>query len=193
MSEMLRLFIAVNFNNEIKEGLCKAIGELKENTRSGSFSRRENLHLTLAFIGETHYAEKVKEAMTQAVLSWQEIQESQGRGSSSVKLSTKGMGKFRGRDGDIVWAGLEENTALTELNKTLVKGLKFLSLPVDEKEFKPHLTLGRRVVFNNDFDMKKMDIPPMSMEVHKIELMKSERINGNLVYTSIHQVNLNGQ
>jgi len=47
----MRLFIAINFNEKIKDRLCEMQGQLKAQTYAGNFSRRENLHLTLVFLG----------------------------------------------------------------------------------------------------------------------------------------------
>ena len=49
----MRLFIAINFDDKIKDELCLLTDELKNYSVSGNFTRRENLHLTLVFIGET--------------------------------------------------------------------------------------------------------------------------------------------
>ena len=48
----MRLFIAINFNDDIKEELENNIEDLKDEAKRGNFSLIDNLHLTLAFIGE---------------------------------------------------------------------------------------------------------------------------------------------
>ena len=60
----MRLFIAINFNSETKENILKVQSRLKE-CSTGSFSRPENIHLTLAFLGEVEPAgvEIIKHAM----------------------------------------------------------------------------------------------------------------------------------
>ena len=50
----MRLFVAICFDEPCKDVLCAAIAGLKSHARQGNFSRRENLHLTLAFLGETN-------------------------------------------------------------------------------------------------------------------------------------------
>lgn len=61
----MRLFIAVNFDEKTKASLMGAVQKLKESSSAGNFTRPENLHLTLVFIGETKDAAAVKEAMEQ--------------------------------------------------------------------------------------------------------------------------------
>ena len=48
----MRLFIAIQFTPEIKKELTRFQNDLKRNGLTGRFVPVENLHLTLAFIGE---------------------------------------------------------------------------------------------------------------------------------------------
>ena len=59
----MRLFISVDFSEEILEVLRDSIDQLKHQCRSANFTREENLHLTLAFIGETQRSEAAVRAM----------------------------------------------------------------------------------------------------------------------------------
>jgi len=49
----MRLFVALKLSEPVLDRLSKTTRELKTHAVSGRFSHRENLHLTLAFIGET--------------------------------------------------------------------------------------------------------------------------------------------
>ena len=48
----MRLFIAILFEENIINALTHFQDNLKAKGVKGNFSRRENLHITLAFIGE---------------------------------------------------------------------------------------------------------------------------------------------
>ena len=48
----MRLFIAINFNNEVRSRLLTLRDELCGKSQRGRFTAPENLHLTLAFLGE---------------------------------------------------------------------------------------------------------------------------------------------
>lgn len=170
----MRLFIAINFNNKIKDSLCDTIQRLKKHAVQGNFTRCENLHLTLAFIGETTRVHTVKQTIDQV-------------SAQTFELSFSGLGKFRRDGGDIYWIGVEKNIELSTINKQLCSGLLISGFPIENREFKPHLTLGRKVILDNSFDKNEFlkTILQMSMTVVKISLMKSERINGELTYTEI--------
>ncbi|MEF2562283.1 MAG: hypothetical protein UI647_05790, partial [Negativibacillus sp.] len=59
--------------------------------------------------------------------------------------------------------------------------------------FAAHLTLGREVLLEEGFNLKTFSnaLPTMQMPVERVSLMKSERINGRLVYTEVDFVVLN--
>ncbi len=174
---VMRLFIAINLNDEIKEHLMTAVGELKRLAVKGTFTHRDNLHLTLVFLGElgSDRVEAVKTAMNQVT-------------GESFLIEVKGFGKFERRGGDIHWAGVGRNDFLQKLQKQLSLELKKEGFSVEDRAYFPHLTLGRQIVLSEPHrevfgalgDIKK------EMTVSKISLMKSERINGKLTYTEIY-------
>ncbi len=47
----MKLFIAINFTPEIKTNLLKIIQQIKQNSVGGNFTLKDNLHVTIAFIG----------------------------------------------------------------------------------------------------------------------------------------------
>lgn len=180
----MRLFTAILFQEDRKNELYQTIEKLKHYSK-GSFTVRDNLHLTVNFIGETDRLRDVKQAMLQAVDKVK---------PSEFLLSIRGIGKFKREEGDIYWAGIEKEDILLRLQKELVYELRKAGFPgIEDKEFTPHLTLGRKVIVGHGFNLKEFEdeIVPMQMKVDRISLMKSERIQGKLVYTEIFSVRLN--
>ena len=59
----MRLFIAINFNENMKYALLKMQNELKKSGVKGSFTREENLHMTMVFIGENDDPGKIEKIM----------------------------------------------------------------------------------------------------------------------------------
>lgn len=170
----MRLFIAVNFSDEVKEKMKGYIDNLKAISERGNFTRVDNLHLTVVFIGETNNLSAVKSVMDNI------------KGKSFV-LSIFGLGKFRRYTGDIYWAGVQRNKELEDLQYSLSTSLINEGFNIDRRDFKPHITLGREVVIK---DNPSFNIPAISMTVDKISLMKSERLNGKLVYTELYNKKL---
>ncbi|MDF2487174.1 MAG: hypothetical protein K0R46_3342, partial [Herbinix sp.] len=53
MDVYMRLFIAIILEEEIKDSLVQTVGRLKGLAKGGTFTDKENLHITVNFIGET--------------------------------------------------------------------------------------------------------------------------------------------
>ena len=62
----MRLFIAIQFNEQMLDALTKLQNDLRAMGVTGNYTKRENLHLTLAFIGEYGRPGDVLDAMEQA-------------------------------------------------------------------------------------------------------------------------------
>jgi 2'-5' RNA ligase len=171
----MRLFIAINFSDQIKNNLYEITQRLKNASVQGNFTRRGNFHLTVVFIGETTKISSVKQAMNKV-------------SAEPFRLTLGGLGKFRRNGGDIYWIGVDQSTNLSKVYNQLFGELTKAGFAIEKRDFKPHLTLGRKVILRGNFDKNQFSrtISPMSMEVDKISLMKSERINGRLAYTEIY-------
>lgn len=174
-----RLFIALLFDEETKDGLCEAMNYLAAHMRGGHATGRENLHLTLAFLGETERAAEVRRAMEQA-------------GGPAFDYKIKGSGRFPRGDGSVFWAGIAAPEELYRLYDRLSEALAARGFRPEERPFKPHLTLGREIVTDETFDPKEMEklLPEKPLHAEKISLMKSERIAGKLTYTETYSVHL---
>lgn len=171
----MRLFIAVNFDQETKKALHDMAEKLRVQALKGNFTREENFHLTLVFIGETSKVNLVKEAMGNLK-------------ASPFTLQMGSLGRFFRRGGDIYWVGVEKNQTLLLIYDQLFTALNNAGFELEKRPFKPHITLGREVVLMKEFNSQEFahTMGHLSCEVTKISLMKSERIAGKLVYTEIY-------
>jgi 2'-5' RNA ligase len=165
----MRLFTAINFTPEIKTSLLDCISKMKAASSKGNFTSENNLHLTINFIGETNRAMNVKEVMS-------------GINIAPFTLTLGKTGVFRRTGGDIYWIGAEKNAELDNLHKLLSESLRSKGFSLENRDYMPHITLGREVVLKTT---PNFDVPKMSMTVSRISLMNSERINGKLIYTEI--------
>jgi len=165
----LRLFIAVNFGAETLANLIALREELRSRSRSGSFSRDENLHLTLAFIGEVNpaKADKIKTIIDTIAFA-------------PFDATIDRLGTFS--RGTLWWAGLREDKPLMDLQREVEHKLALCGFEQDGRKFNPHITLGREVAT----DTKPWRINPFGETVTGIDLMKSERLGGKLTYTAIY-------
>lgn len=177
----MRLFIAILLEEHIRDELCRVMEGMRPRMRRANFTRRENLHLTLVFLGETGRADAVKRAMDRTE-------------GEVFPLTLDRLGKFRRSGGDIYWMGIGENPALASLHASLSAALTQEGFTLENRRFSPHLTLVREAVPGDGFDEKAFSrqVPQLSMPVSGFSLMKSERIGGRLVYTEIYEKKLKG-
>lgn len=161
----MRLFIAINFNDEFKQLLSEDIDIMKKSCFQANYTHKNNLHLTLAFIGETSNITPVKTAMEKTYFD-------------AFDLYFGSVGNFY----DLYYREIKKTAELVNLQKNLTENLVSCGVKFDKKQFKPHITLARQTRFADEPLLPKRN---KKMTVEKISLMKSERINGHMVYTEI--------
>lgn len=96
----------------------------------------KGIHLTLKFLGEVDPGRvgSLAEAIRSAASS-----------HAAFQVSVGGVGCFPGpRKPRVVWVGVQEPTgALAALQREIEAALAPLGFPAEDREFNPHLTLGR--------------------------------------------------
>lgn len=132
---MKRIFIAVKI--EAGDTLLNMISTFKATLKDErvKWTGVENFHITLAFLGDT---EEPK------ISSVSNMLESVCQGFGEFELKIKGAGVFKNfRDPRILWTGIEASEKLNILYDCIKSGLKDSGILLEERTFRPHLTLGR--------------------------------------------------
>lgn len=161
----MRLFIALTFPPAVLDRLEAVQAQL-----SGSPTRRENLHMTLAFLGEIPPARIP--ALRQLL---RPIAESTPCFSMTLdRLAVFGSGK--GALGCLTGDPPEE---LTTLVRELETALRAQGFSLEDREFRPHVTLCRRC------PAPAAGFSPISFTAQGLHLMLSERLSGVLTYTPL--------
>lgn len=180
----MRIFLAIEFPEDIKNYLAQIQQVVREQSVAGNFTSKENFHLTLRFIGEikSDHLDKLKAAVDQAALHMNNFQ-----------LEVNKLGQFpRGRK-QIVWVGIQPHEGLNQLYNNLTAALERQGYPPEEKTFVPHITLGRQVVLKEELKTmnQRIGMDKVIVPVSKISLMESTRIKGQLTYIAIHAKTFN--
>ena len=165
--EKMRLFIAIELDDSIKKTITGTMHELKKSGVRGSYVASNNLHLTLAFIGEVENVPEVKTSL-------------QTISCKPFKLSLSDFGNF----GDILWVGVKGNQGLSQAAKAVRAALDQAGISYDQKKFAPHITLVRKATGS----WKSVKAPKGEMMVKKISLMKSSMKDGKTVYIRVASV-----
>ena len=163
----MRLFVAIQLSDELRGSLIQTMHDLKKQGVRGDYVPAQNLHLTLAFIGEVQESRSVADAL-------------KGISCRPFRLSLADMGCF----GDLLWAGVKGNQGLSGAAKEVRDVLEKAGIPYDRQKFVPHITLIRKMSGN----WKTVTVPKQEMLVQHISLMRSQEKNGKMVYTEICSV-----
>ena len=170
----MRLFFAVNFQNEVKDALTTVQNDLRKQSFCGNFTRYENLHLTLVFIGDV--SESRVDRLVQIAGSVK---------AEPFKLRLTQLGRFKRDGGDLIWIGGEKCAPLFSLHDALATQLRTAGFPLEARPYTPHLTLARGVRLREGFSLSGYSLKSIDATVTRASLMKSERISGRLTYTEL--------
>lgn len=157
----MRLFIAICLSEDMRAALRGLQDEMRAQRVSGSFTAPENLHLTLAFIGEYPDPEDIPLPAVEP-----------------FDLTLDGYGSF----GDLWWAGIRPSPRLRSCAAAVRHGLDRAGIPFDGKRFSPHITLVRRAV-----GVPALVVPNVAMTVDHLSLMRSDRGKRGMVYTEVRR------
>lgn len=160
----MRLFIAIRLSDAMKDSLIHTQNALYDQGVRGNYTSEENLHLTLAFIGEYPDFEPVLDALS--AVSFRPFE-----------LRLEGMGRF----GDLWWAGMSDSAPLTAVVRRVRRALAENNIPFDKKRFTPHITLIRKAAG----EMPGLAPGPIAMTVETISLMRSDRGRNGMIYTEL--------
>ncbi len=177
----MRLFIAIECPDPVKRHVGDVSRAVHGCARSGTFARIDNLHVTLVFLGE------VDEGRLPAITK---VMNRVNVPVFDIEIGT--LGRFKGNPGDIHWLEIKSGQALFRLVNQLRNQLVKTGFDIDRRPFKPHLTLGRRIVIADQktYDDLANTIRPVSFQATHIVLMESTRVDGRLTYLPLHQSRL---
>jgi len=131
----LRAFIAIELPEPVKEALGALSRRLQRPGERVTWVRTERIHLTLRFLGEIDQEAIVK---LSAILS------DAYAGMAPFALSVKGVGAFPNvRRPSVIWAGIGPVDGVQAAHDAAEQAARTIGLPVENKAFRPHLTLAR--------------------------------------------------
>ena len=106
------------------------------------------IHLTLKFLGETDEAliPEIEEKLRQIAST-----------HKSTRLEMRSMGVFPNPQRPrVIWLGMTSDGILSDLVKRIDNRMQELGYQPEEREFKPHITLGRVKFLKNRKNLQKL-------------------------------------
>ncbi len=124
----MRLFVALPVPDAVVEGLLL----IQSGVPGARWQTREQLHLTLRFIGDVdgREANAIHDTLS-------------GVSAPGFTLTLKGVGEFGGKNPRALWAGIESNDALLHLQRKIETALQRIGIEAEPRKFTPHVSLAR--------------------------------------------------
>jgi len=186
-SEYIRIFIAIDTNHEVKQKLGRIQEEFRKLDAGVRWVAPEIMHLTLVFLGDipANRSESVSAAVTGVAAM-----------SAPFSYDISGLGFFGStRSPRAIWAGIGPCPPMAKLQQLLSTAVRDLGFAVEDRPFKPHLTIGRvRSIRNTGAVVQKIQscayTPFGRVQTDSVLLIRSRLKPQGPEYSVIHSARL---
>ncbi len=184
----LRAFIALELPEHIQAALHEIQVQLKAYGLKVTWTRPENIHLTLKFLGD------IQKSMVAPI---SDIIEHAAKQCPCMTLRSQALGFFPGvKHPRVLWTGVAGQTDLLEkLQRNIDAELARHGFPKDTKSFIGHLTLGRMKSGGNPeifigIMQRFQHMTTDDFIVDRLHLYQSKLMPSGPIYTKIFSVSL---
>jgi len=184
MTEELRVFSAVELPDHVRERLREHVQQLREAVpdAAASWTRVENIHLTLKFFGNVHVDRipAISDAVSRAVKEF-----------STFRIGVGGTGVFpKPSRAQVLWIGVNDPSGeLSSLQRQLEIECAKKGFDKEDRAYRPHLTIARlrkpegaRQLADAHLQMK---FEPIEIEFNELVVFRSELSSKGSRYTAI--------
>lgn len=186
----MRLFIAIELSDDIRNTLSQIQAHLKYAGADVKWVEKDNIHLTLKFLGEVteEKAEKIKTILDEI-----------GKTSKPFEISVKDIGAFPKIDFPrVIWVGLDNGAKESvELAGKIDDALSKIGFQKETRLFAAHLTIGRvRSPKNKEALREKIaSFRPQTIDhrpqtILSITLFQSTLTPQGPIYSKLHEAKL---
>ena len=163
----MRLFVGIDMPPAIKDEMAALIERLRPAAPEAKWVPRDNLHVTLSFLGEVkeERLEDLEPALAGAA----------GSVPGPIPTGVEGSGAFpSARRARVLWVGLEDGAGrLAALAAAVASALEPLGFPPEKRLWAAHLTLARFRVPGNAAALLETAVPALRFEVAEATLFRS--------------------
>ena len=184
----MRAFIAIELSEEIRSSLAQIESHLKYSGADVKWVDKDNIHLTLKFLGEIteEKCEKIKSILDDI-----------GKSVKPFEISIKDIGAFPKIDyPHVIWVGLDKGVNESkELAEKIDDALSKIGFQKETRAFTAHLTIGRvKSPKNKDALKEKVGtckIPTVNAQnISSVILFQSKLTPKGSIYTKLHEARL---
>ncbi|MDP6397072.1 MAG: RNA 2',3'-cyclic phosphodiesterase [Candidatus Marinimicrobia bacterium] len=186
--KLIRTFIAIDTPETVTQVALSLQSSVKVNPKAVKWVRKENIHITLRYIGPTAPGEvdKINRLLNEIV----------GQ-NSDLSLNVSSTGCFPKKERPrILWLGVDGDVAKLKLLVEMINSeMDQLGYPKEEHNYSPHITIGRirypQKVTPDVTDFLSTQYEPISWNIPKIILYQSELLPSGAIYSILGTHNLN--
>lgn len=183
----MRIFIGIKLNEMALEKIEKFLKPFKKVSTPLKWTKRENLHITIKFIGDVSSEDysQIETLLNNADFN-----------TGAVDLNIAGCGKFgKGRDLNILWIGIDKNEKLEDMYNRLENTLEKAGVEKERRQFKPHITAARNKKtfnFKSFFEMidENRERFISGLNVTHFQVFKSQLTPEGPIYTILKEIPL---
>ena len=178
--KLIRTFIAIDTPETVTKVALSLQSSVKVNPKAVRWVRKENIHITLRYIGPTAPGEVDKINRLLREISGQ---------NSDLSLTVSGTGCFPKKERPrILWLGVNGDVAeLKLLVEMITSEMDQLGYPQEEHNYSSHITIGRirypQKVTPDITDFLTAQYEPVLWNVPKIILYQSELLQSGALYS----------
>jgi RNA 2',3'-cyclic 3'-phosphodiesterase len=188
-----RTFIAGDVPGRVCQQLADLTRRLAADWPAGQvrWTSAQSMHITLRFLGDT------REEQIPLVVEALKIRCAE---ATPMALTLSRVGAFPNvRQPRVIWVGIDgETTDLRNLQRHLEQDARGLGWEVEERAFRPHLTIGRRNrfldprrdVLPQTTGWSEIEMTPIPFVLDVVTLMESRLTPKGAVYRALHQERL---
>ena len=184
-----RAFISVEINDATRRALAATQAFLKKTGAHVAWVSPENLHISLVFLGDT---------VADRVAPISRVLDAAATATSPFTFHIANLGTFGKPDSPrVVWAGVADGRPLKALHAAIAERLKALQIPLESRDFVPHLTLGRVKSGHGRREFLEAikattDISFGQVDATRVVLMRSVLKSGGAEYSPVHEARFTG-
>jgi RNA 2',3'-cyclic 3'-phosphodiesterase len=171
-----RTFIALELPEAVKLQACQVIERLSFLDDRVRWTRPDNLHLTLNFLGDVS-----PELMPKIIETVQTI----AKETLPLTLCVSGLGGFADlNEARVIWLGVQGDVSgLRNFQSMIETQLTPFGFVPERRKFFPHITLGRSRRKAVAVDVTRVgSLSPIHFQAGRVTVMKSELGPGGAVY-----------
>ncbi len=168
----MKLQISITFREETKEKLMEVGKCLRECSREGRFTKKDNFRMNLMLLHGVDDLRPLKHILDKME-------------NNAFYIKFNALDRSRRDGGDIWWAVAEESAELREIYEYLHDAVNDYEYEYDELPFKPRVELGKMVIARPNFPF-----PEFCAVVENITLIRCMKINKQVIYKELYKKEL---